>query len=563
MILKIIKFFFKNLNNHEKIKIFTTLILSFLNVILNLIQIFLIFFLILNVLNVNENLVKIKIFGNFFNELSFTNLIYLSFFFIFLNIFVNFFYIKQSFKQLNLFTSKLERIFFINFINRKYNFYKKKNSYEVVKTIVDNFPRLVMGIFYPLIQLFTNIVLFLTIFISLSFLNLKFTMMISLIFTSLVIIIYYFIKKKIIFFQTQESNAVTKRANQSLNAFNFFREIKIFNLFDKFIFNFDEESQKFYSNRSKTYLYTSFPKYILEYAVSSLILVFFLFINKSENIIELLPVISFYIMAVFRLLPCFTSTLGSISNIKSNYIYFDLIKNEIQNSIQENENVNFEEEKLNQEILKISIRDLNYKYRSNKIFKEFNFEILKKDKIFMSGETGSGKSTLLDIISGLNVSFDGQVIINDTTTLNYLTAKMIRDKISYCSQNPYLFEDTLKENIALFDPNFDEKKFSQVLNICKVNEIIEKKNINLKDNIAESGLNLSGGEKQRISLARSLYKNFDVLILDESTNSLNEKMEREIIENVILYCQEKTLIVCSHNLSLQELFNKKLEIKKI
>ena len=126
MILNIIKFFFENLNNQEKIKIFVTLFLSFLNVILNLIQIFLIFFLISKVLNVNENLVKIKIFGDFFNELSVTNLIYLSFFFIFLNIFINFFYIKQSFKQLNLFTSKLEKIFFKNFINRKYNFYKKK-----------------------------------------------------------------------------------------------------------------------------------------------------------------------------------------------------------------------------------------------------------------------------------------------------------------------------------------------------------------------------------------------------------------------------------------------------
>ena len=237
-----------------------------------------------------------------------------------------------------------------------------------------------------------------------------------------------------------------------------------------------------------------------------------------------------------------------------------MIKNEIQNSAQENESINSKREKLNQEILKINIRDLNYKYRDNKILKEFNFEILKKDKIFMSGETGSGKSTLLDIISGLNVSYDGQVIINDTITLDHLTVKMIRDKISYCSQNPYLFEDTLKDNIALFDQNIDEKKFQTVLNICK---IIEKKKINLKDNIAESGLNLSGGEKQRISLARSLYKNFDVLILDESTNSLNEKMEREIMENIILYCREKIIIVCSHNLSLQELFNKRLIIKKI
>ena len=196
MILKIIKFFFENLNKNEKIKIFTTLFISFLNVILNLTQIFLIFFLISKILSVNENLVK----NNFFYELSVSNLIYLSFFIVFINIIVNYFFLKKTFEQLNSFTCKLEKIFFKNFINRKYYFYKKKNSYEVVKTIVDNFPRLVMGIFYPLIQLFTNILVFSTIFISLSILNIKFTVAISLIFTFLVIIIYYFIKKKNYFF---------------------------------------------------------------------------------------------------------------------------------------------------------------------------------------------------------------------------------------------------------------------------------------------------------------------------------------------------------------------------
>ena len=103
----------------------------------------------------------------------------------------------------------------------------------------------------------------------------------------------------------------------------------------------------------------------------------------------------------------------------------------------------------------------------------------------------------------------------------------------------------------------------QTVKITKVDEILKNKKVNLEEKITEKGINFSGGEKQRINIARSLYKDFDILILDESTNSLNEKLEEEIINNIIRYCNNKILIVCSHNLSLKKFFSNELHIDKL
>ena len=115
----------------------------------------------------------------------------------------------------------------------------------------------------------------------------------------------------------------------------------------------------------------------------------------------------------------------------------------------------------------------------------------------------------------------------------------------------------------MFDSEPDYEKLNEIIKVAKVDKILSNKNINIDEKISEKGINFSGGEKQRINIARSLYKNFDILILDESTNSLNEELEEEIIKNTINFCKEKILIVCSHNTSLKKYFSKDVYIKKI
>tara|TARA_B100000886_G_C20417176_1_gene489765 strand:+ start:523 stop:2223 length:1701 start_codon:yes stop_codon:yes gene_type:complete len=561
MIIKLFNFIFNYSSSKEYKKIILIFILSIVNILLQLSLIIVVYFLISRFLNINDENLNFNFIGKLIYNLEYKKFIFFAFVILFLNIIINSVYVHQSFKQFSLFTKNIEQSIFSKFIQKQYNFYKHSKSYDIVKLVIDNLPRLTLGIFYPVLILFSNFITFLTIIIALSMVNFLSTISVSIGLIILVLTIYFAVKNHISNLNKIESKSITDRANLSLNAFNSFREIKIYNLFDKINIDFNNSSNNFYNSRYKTYFFLNFPKYLIEYTFLTGILTFFLFFDFSEKLYDSLPTIGFILMAVYRLIPCFGSTLSSLSSIRSNFIYFNIILEELNKADNEIEIFSKSNERI--KIEKINLNNLNYFYGKNNIYKNFNLEISKKDKIYLRGDTGSGKSTLLDIISGLNAKFDGNLIINGKIKLTENNVNILREKVSYTTQNPYIFEDSIKQNIILFDSEPDYEKLNEIIKVAKVDKILSNKNINIDEKISEKGINFSGGEKQRINIARSLYKNFDILILDESTNSLNEELEEEIIKNTINFCKEKILIVCSHNTSLKKYFSKDVHIKKI
>ncbi len=560
MIKNILSFISNYASPKEKIKIILVFCLSIINIFLQLSLIIIVYLLISKFLNLSDDNLNFGYLSQIIYNLDDQNFFILAFIILFFNILINSIFIHQSFKRFSILTRNIEQSIFKKFINKKYEFYKNTKSYEIVKIVIDNLPRLTLGVFYPILALFTNLVTFLSIIAALSLVNFFYTLAVSIGLISLVAILFYAIKNKIAELNKRESKSITERTNLSLNSFNSFREIKIFNLFDKTNHDFNQASHNYYKSRYKSYFILNFPKYGIEYIFLIGTFSLFLFYDFNEKIYNNLPIIGFILMAVYRLIPCFSSTLSSISHIKSNYIYFNIVKDELNKSDKELEVNSSKNEKIN--IKKISLNNLNYSYGKNTIYKNFNLDLLSNNKFFLWGDTGSGKSTLLDIISGLNISFDGNLILNDEIKLTHENINFLRDRVSYSTQNPFIFEDSIKENIILFDHSPDTEKLNKILKITKVDEILKNKKINLEEKITEKGINFSGGEKQRINIARSLYKDFDILILDESTNSLNEKIEMEIINNIIRYCDNKILIVCSHNFSLKKYFSSDLCIDK-
>ena len=561
MIKNILNFILSYSSPKEKKKIILVFCLSAVNIFLQLSLIIIVYLLISKFLDISDDNLSFGFFGRIIFNLDNKSFFAIAFTILFLSIIINSIFIHQSFKRLSILTRNIEQIIFQKFIFKKYEFYKNVKSYEIVKIVIDNLPRLTLGIFNPILVLFTNFITFLSIIAALSLVNFFYTFAVSIGLILLVIILFYAVKNIITELNKRESKSITERTNLSLNAFNSFREIKIFNLFDKSNFDFNRASDIYYKSKYKSNFILNFPKYLIEYIFLIGIFTFFLFFDFNGKVYNNLPIIGFILMAVYRLIPCFGSTLSSISNLKSNYIFFKIIKDELNKSDNELEVNSSKKEKIN--IQKISLNNLNFFYGKNIIFKSFNLHLSKNDKIFLYGDTGSGKSTLLDILSGLNVSFDGKLILNDDIKLTHENVNFLRERVSYSTQNPYIFEASIKENIVLFDHNPDIEKLNEILKITKVDEILKNKKVNLEEKITEKGINFSGGEKQRINIARSLYKDFDILILDESTNSLNEKLEEEIINNIIRYCNNKILIVCSHNLSLKKFFSNELHIDKL
>ena len=178
-------------------------------------------------------------------------------------------------------------------------------------------------------------------------------------------------------------------------------------------------------------------------------------------------------------------------------------------------------------------------------------------KLGIVGLPNVGKSTLFKILMKYYNVDNNKVFINGIDINNY-TKESINNKIIYVSQNEILFNDTLYNNL-IFD-NSDSSKLLDVSKMCYVDEIKDH-NLGFNILIEENGFNLSGGEKQRIILARALLRNFDTIIIDEGLSEVDTNMERKILKNIFKYFKDKQIIVISHRLDNLDLFDRLIKIE--
>mgnify|MGYP002624689929 CR=1 FL=1 len=171
------------------------------------------------------------------------------------------------------------------------------------------------------------------------------------------------------------------------------------------------------------------------------------------------------------------------------------------------------------------------------------------------GDSGSGKSTILKILKKY-YQIDNDKIFIDNIDINKISKYEIDKNITYVSQNEVLFSDTIYNNLTL-NRNITDKRIRKVIKDTNIDFI----NYNLNMIIEENGFNLSGGQKSRIVLARSLLNNFKILVLDEIFSEMDIDLERKILKNIFKRYQDKIIIVVSHRNNNLDLFDRYIEIK--
>lgn len=210
----------------------------------------------------------------------------------------------------------------------------------------------------------------------------------------------------------------------------------------------------------------------------------------------------------------------------------------------------------------IQINDLNYSYYGhNNILKNINLDIPASNKVIIYGKSGSGKSTLGKILMKfLEVARD-KVFVDDKDINDYNTLD-IRREICYVGQNENLFTDTIYNNIVM-DREVDYDHFLQVVKLTKVDEIIKSRNASYEMLLEENGFNISGGERQRLILARALLKNSSIYILDESLSQVDIERERDILSNLFAEYKDKTIIYISHRFHNMNLFDQQINMEEL
>lgn len=207
---------------------------------------------------------------------------------------------------------------------------------------------------------------------------------------------------------------------------------------------------------------------------------------------------------------------------------------------------------------KIEFRNVSFRYSKFEppIFQNISFTIFPKENVYLQGHSGCGKSTLIKLILGEYSISSGQIYIDDVPITRY-DIRILRKSIAIVPQDGMLFNTTILENIIL-NEKFEKNKFNKILEEVKLAEIINR--FPQKENtiISENGIDFSKGQRQRILLARAIYKNAAILILDEATNCLQKESEKSILRNIL--AKEKTIIVISHTIDTLD-FDKTLQIK--
>ncbi|WP_435148625.1 ABC transporter ATP-binding protein [Candidatus Pelagibacter bacterium nBUS_32] len=199
---------------------------------------------------------------------------------------------------------------------------------------------------------------------------------------------------------------------------------------------------------------------------------------------------------------------------------------------------------------KIKFKNIFFKYEANEkdVLKDINLEFKGGKMTALVGHSGSGKSTILNLIPRFYQPYSGQIIIDDQP-INHVTIETLRNNISLVSQETTLFDDTIKNNIKYANENATDDEIHQAAKLSNSHEFIEKLPNKYETKIGENGVRLSGGEKQRISIARAMIKKSSIILLDEATSSLDSQTESKIQEALNTLTKNKTTIVIAHRLS--------------
>ncbi len=449
---------------------------------------------------------------------------------------------------------------FENILQEDLIFINKKNSSEflsILKEEVSLFGNAL--IFY--IQLFFDLFLIFSILVFLIFLYPSITFIILLVLTIFGIIFYNLVNKKIIQLGMDNTIAQSETNKKILEAISLIKEIKIYNKFDFFKKRYDVFNDKRHEIAEKIYFFQKLPKYWFEFAAIFVFsLIFFIIATSDRNMVEVTVLLSVYAVSSIKLAPSVNKVIVSIQGIKFSNSSINLLDNLL---FLRTKTILDKKLKDKNHIKKIDsfleIRNLTFRYDKRLILDNLNLKISKGSIIGIKGLTGSGKSTFCNILLGLIDSYDGSIEVDGENIKDNL--ENWQDLISYVPQSIYLTDETIEQNI-LFGEKFDSNKSENYKNIIKALNLDDIKHHKIyssdKNNeitLGDRGASISGGQAQRIALARALYKNREFIILDEFTNGLDKDTEKKILNFITKFKNNKTIIIISHKDSTLNICN--------
>jgi len=560
-----LKNIFSLLTKKDKFNFFVLCVFILLNTLLELISLGLIIPAISIIFNpemVPEYFLQIEIISKYLIDKNY--FIYTLFFILFVyylkNILITLIHIFQTNYLFSL-QKRLSENIFLKFLKNNITFHIKNSKAKLIQIIIGEVNNFVGRVVLPIIILITEFLIFFGILL-IVFLN-EFNITYLIFFSFLIFLTYYlFFKNKISKWGEDRKIGESNRIKSVEQSLSFVKEIKLFNKINFFFDDYVKENLKsIFASKKLTYIQI-IPRVLTELLIVTFLILFLIFnleINTSSQ--KIISSLAIFAAASFRIMPSINRIMMAIQNLRFGIPIIFPVKSSYDKKI--NYYNNLPKTRDDKFIFKqIEFSNVSFSYNKKQtIFKKLNFRIKSKEFIGIVGSSGSGKTTLLNLIIGFLQPNSGNIYKNKKK-FNLKKIRQWHKIIGYIPQRVYLIDDTLINNIKLNrSKNVNLKKLKKSLKGSELEKEIIKKKVFLNKKIGENGSLLSEGQRQRLAIARALYHDRQILILDEATSSLDKENEKKIFQTISKLKKDKTIIMVTHNTNNLKMFDRVISVK--
>lgn len=421
-------------------------------------------------------------------------------------------------------------------LSQPYEWFLGKSNSELVKNVLADVNSYVNSALLPLMNLISNFLLLIAILSLLFYIDVNVTLFSIVFFGIFYGVIFKFSSKYVQNLGKRRDSANESRYSIVNGVFTSIKEVKLTRLEKEFSRKYDPPANEFARMQSSAQIVNLFPRYGIEILAFGGLVLFILYFISNRTLNSLIPTLSVFTFAAFRLMPVLQNVFGSLNAMRfsggiTNQISGDLASAKYIDDVStENVNLFFKEGPFN-----VSLRNISYSYPGvqKMVLNNLNIEFSSLQTIAIVGLSGSGKTTLVDIIIGLLKPVNGSIYIG-SDSLDDSRISSWQRSIGYVPQDIYLIEDSFASNIAFGIPaeDIDLSLLERAAKAAAIDEFIASFDTKYDTILGAGGIRLSGGQRQRIGLARAFYKEPKLLVLDEATSSLDSLTEKSVMDTV-------------------------------
>ncbi len=461
-----------------------------------------------------------------------------------------------------------EKVLRVN-LSKEYPYFLKKNSSYIV-ALATTYAGNAESFLFAGLQASTNIILTLFFISTLMIVSWKISLISFLILGCFYLIIIlksqgllYSMSKKIANSQKEEIKVI----QESIGGI---RDIILDSTREKYLFKFYKVVIQLKKTIALQKFISAYPRYLVESVIICFVGIIAYIFSARNILIDSISTLGFCALASQKILPSIQQIYGNYSIMNARIKGVKEVLKTIKNIRNVNNDYKISKIKFKH---KLELKNLGFKYESRKsnTLNDISLTIHKGERVGILGTTGSGKSTLLDIIISLLEPNNGLIKIDDTVVFNSerkdIDKSLIlgwRSLIAYVPQSIFLTDASIKENIAFID-NLQNINIENVKNCAEqasLSGFIESLPQGYDTLVGERGFQLSGGQIQRLGIARALYKKCPILVLDEATSALDNNTEQKIIESINSLSKDLTIITVAHRLSTLKNYDKILILEE-